>query len=205
MPKQTFFNLEDSKQNIIIQAGIEEFASKPFSKVTVDNLVDNAGIPKGSFYQYFTNKEDLYKHIFIVLSQKKKDVLSHSISDIGEKGFSDFIRELYLAGMNFDLEKTTYLDLNEQFLHNCTKELRDGILEVMIEESNALFNQVLSYYVKKGDLKADLKIEMLSSMMTSLTIFMSKSLMNESKLTRNMIIERIDGMLSVIENGILRR
>ena len=64
MPKDTFFNLPTEKRDKIIDAAIEQFAELHYSKVTVDQIVKSAGIPKGSFYQYFENKDDLFPTIY---------------------------------------------------------------------------------------------------------------------------------------------
>ena len=60
MPKETFFNLPEVKRGAILDAALEEFAAYPYDQASVNRIVARAGIPKGSFYQYFENKKDLY-------------------------------------------------------------------------------------------------------------------------------------------------
>ena len=72
MPKQTFFNLpEEKKQNLIAAAEIE-FSKVPLMKASVANIIKIAGIPRGSFYQYFENIEDLYMYLLEQETDKKK-------------------------------------------------------------------------------------------------------------------------------------
>ena len=63
MPTATFFNLPEEKRNRIFNAAVEEFAGFRFSDASINRIVKAAGIPRGSFYQYFDGKEDLYLHI----------------------------------------------------------------------------------------------------------------------------------------------
>jgi len=73
MPKQTFFNLpEEKKQNLIAAAEIE-FSKVPLMKASVANIIKTAGIPRGSFYQYFENIEDLYMYLLEQETDKKKE------------------------------------------------------------------------------------------------------------------------------------
>src|SRR6476620_10286429 len=73
MPKQTFFNLpEEKKQNLIAAAEIE-FSKVPLMKASVANIIKIAGIPRGSFYQYFENIEDLYMYLLEQETDKKKE------------------------------------------------------------------------------------------------------------------------------------
>ena len=60
MPTQTFFDLTEEKQNRVVQAAVHEFSIHPYSKVSIQSIVDAASIPRGSFYQYFSGKDDLY-------------------------------------------------------------------------------------------------------------------------------------------------
>ena len=59
MPKITFFNLPDEKRQLILDIAIDEFAENDFANVSISRIVARAGIAKGSFYQYFEDKDDL--------------------------------------------------------------------------------------------------------------------------------------------------
>lgn len=73
MPKQTFFNLPDGKRHTLIEAAQKEFSQVPLMKASVANIIKMAGIPRGSFYQYFENLEDLYSYLLEEETQKRKD------------------------------------------------------------------------------------------------------------------------------------
>ena len=60
MPTQTFFDLSEEKRNRILSAARKVFAFAPYEKVTIQSIIEAADIPRGSFYQYFTDKDDLY-------------------------------------------------------------------------------------------------------------------------------------------------
>ncbi len=63
MPTNTFFNLSEEKKSKIIDAAKKEFERVPIEQVSIKNIVENAEIARGSFYQYFENKEDLFEYI----------------------------------------------------------------------------------------------------------------------------------------------
>lgn len=63
MPKDTFYNLSEEKQKRIFDGAVQEFSERRFSDASINQILKNAGIPKGSFYQYFTDKEDLYLYV----------------------------------------------------------------------------------------------------------------------------------------------
>jgi AcrR family transcriptional regulator len=76
MPKKTFLNLQVEKQNKVIKAAMKEFSNKPLKEASVANIIIDADIPRGSFYQYFNDIEDLY---YYLLDFYAKDIKKHLI------------------------------------------------------------------------------------------------------------------------------
>lgn len=60
MIKQTFYNLPETKRERIYQAIKTEFDRVPFDKISINSIIKEANISRGSFYQYFDDKGDLY-------------------------------------------------------------------------------------------------------------------------------------------------
>jgi AcrR family transcriptional regulator len=63
MPKKEFFNLDISKQQIIVDAARKEFTSMLYEDASINMIVKEANISRGSFYCYFENKKDIYLYI----------------------------------------------------------------------------------------------------------------------------------------------
>jgi len=110
MPKQTFFNLSAEKKQRILAAGKEEFAAHPYLKTSINRIIEKADISKGSFYQYFENKKDLYKYIIDQASEEKMKFLNQKINDYQELAFFELLRELFVASIQF---KNAYPEFSE--------------------------------------------------------------------------------------------
>lgn len=63
MPKPTFFRLPEAKQKRLMDAANKEFARAPFNDASISHIIKDAGIPRGSYYQYFDDKADLYFYL----------------------------------------------------------------------------------------------------------------------------------------------
>lgn len=63
MPSQTFLNLDEEKKQKLIDAAMDEFCSHDYSDVSINQIIMNAGIPRGSFYMYFKDKNELFEYI----------------------------------------------------------------------------------------------------------------------------------------------
>ncbi|MBR4210899.1 MAG: TetR/AcrR family transcriptional regulator [Oscillibacter sp.] len=63
MCKETFLRLPEEKRARIIDAAWDEFTMVPFAKASIKRIIRGAGIPRGSFYQYFEDKGDLFRYL----------------------------------------------------------------------------------------------------------------------------------------------
>lgn len=100
MPKQTFFNLPKKKRQNIIELALEEFASHPYSKASLSNIVARAGISKGSMYQYFEDKKDLFIYL-IDLAGKEKMAFIQKHGVDRETNFFTALEQMLLAATHF--------------------------------------------------------------------------------------------------------
>jgi TetR/AcrR family transcriptional regulator len=103
VPQQTFFNLPDEKRQQILQVAMDEFAENDYDKVSISRMVARAGIAKGSFYQYFADKEDLYGYLLGLLAEAKTEFMSLDHPDPNHVGIFAYLRWLTEVGVAFQL------------------------------------------------------------------------------------------------------
>lgn len=70
MVHQTFYKLPEEKRRRIVDSAMDEFTSRPYEKTSINRVIEGARIPKGSFYQYFDSKDDLYAYCVKELSRR---------------------------------------------------------------------------------------------------------------------------------------
>lgn len=63
MPTATWWNLEEQKRDAIVATALREFASHNYAQASLSAIVKALGIAKGSMYQYFADKEELYLYV----------------------------------------------------------------------------------------------------------------------------------------------
>jgi AcrR family transcriptional regulator len=86
MPTKTFFNLPQQKRDKLMRSIRTELARAPFAEASINRIVRAAGIPRGSFYQYFEGKRDVLDYIMAdyreALTRCAEDSLAHSGGDL---------------------------------------------------------------------------------------------------------------------------
>ena len=83
MPTSTFFNLPPPKREKLLRAAVEEFARRPYGEVSINRIIQGAEIPRGSFYQYFADKSDLFRHVLRCYDRQLETAFSRSLERCG--------------------------------------------------------------------------------------------------------------------------
>ena len=94
MPKETFLKLSEEKKQKVLNAAKREFARVPIEQVSIKNIVENAEIARGSFYQYFESKEDLLAYILKENEDENETKIKNKIYETKGNIFDAYI-ELY--------------------------------------------------------------------------------------------------------------
>jgi len=98
VPTSTWERLPEARRDSVVRAAEEEFAEHGFSGGSLNVIARNAGVAKGSLFQYFTDKADLYAYLSEMASRRIRDYMESQISRMRwEEGFFDALRSLMLA------------------------------------------------------------------------------------------------------------
>ena len=81
MPSSTFFRLPEEKRERLLCAATEEFTRVNFAEASINRIVQRARIPRGSFYQYFQDKEDLFFHLLDSMKDSYIHTLERAIDE----------------------------------------------------------------------------------------------------------------------------
>lgn len=86
---KTFQNVEPEKQQLILNAALQEFTEKGFDLASTNKIVKEAGIGKGMLFYYFTNKKGLYEYLIDycieVIEREYLEVIDYSARDLFER------------------------------------------------------------------------------------------------------------------------
>lgn len=81
MPKPTFFRLPEEKRMRLVKAAYSEFTRAPFADASISNIIKDAGIPRGSFYQYFEDKSDIFFYLLDRMRDNAQDWMQRILTE----------------------------------------------------------------------------------------------------------------------------
>lgn len=130
MPKLTFFNLPDSKRNKLVEAVEKEFSRVPLSQASIANIVKSAGVARGSFYQYFENKEDAFYYLLEIQTDKRRKYFLSTLEE-NDGDIFDTIERLFQMMLE-ELSQEDNLKFLQNALMNVTHEIEDSFTGLFI-------------------------------------------------------------------------
>ncbi|MCG8541592.1 MAG: TetR/AcrR family transcriptional regulator [Clostridia bacterium] len=203
MPKQTFFNLPEDKKERILNTAIDEFSKYYYHKASISRIVKNAGIAKGSFYQYFEDKKDLFKYLIGRAGEEKMKHFNPIMTNIDNVNFFEVVRAMYITGIRFAMENPRLQQIADNFIRDNDTRLKQEILGDNIPKSNEMFISMINKGIEKGDLDPSIDVALTASIITNLNIAISDYFIKEVKGKDYMeMMPLVDKMLYILKNGI---
>lgn len=202
MIKQTYYNLPNDKKERILKAIISEIDKYDFEDISINRIVHTAQISRGSFYQYFDNKTDLFH---LILEDFRLDMYNACKSALNEaegdliaacKMVFDYVVEVSAKQYYASAFKTvfSFTNYNSQFL--IEKSCPQG--EPIIQEIMQLVNKDLLNIDSENDIEVMLEIIGAVLCKSWLEIFVMK---RDAVAVKN----KLDHMLLLMKNGFYRR
>ncbi len=168
MPKDTFFNLPADKRARIAELAIEEFSERPYNEASISRIVARAGIAKGSFYQYFENKLELYRWLMLgVVLQQKLEFMAGRTAPVGS-GFFAELEHIFLAGLQFGLAYPRLSRVASWLFHASPDDPALGALHA--EVRSRLFanhRSILEHGQRAGDVREDVDLDSAADFLTA--------------------------------------
>jgi AcrR family transcriptional regulator len=203
MPKSTFFNLAEEKREKIVESAIDEFAQYSYQQASINRIVEKAEIAKGSFYQYFEDKKDVFKYILEKSGQEKMVYLTHILKDLDTLDFFYIVRELYIGGIRFGKEHPKLAAIADRFMKDADHQLMEEMFGESKNKSQLVFQGLLQKGMERGEIDPTIDVELVALLIASMSLSISEYFLKEKNTGDLMeMMAAIDKMLYVIENGI---
>ncbi len=150
----------------IIQSAIECFSKNGFDRTRMDEISLLADLSKGTLYNYFDNKEDL----FHAICEDSLDLLKIQLDHLFTKSRNDLISNAELFYENF--QKIQKEGSAKVFFEALSESTRNPKLKIILFKHRLKIYKVVENYLRiqsdKGFIKSDINLTYVASGMVSL-------------------------------------
>lgn len=133
MPTKNFYNLDIDKQKRILESAKKEFSENFYEDASINKIIKNINMPRGSFYLYFENKEDLYLYILELYLKEFKNTLLDLLKQNNYDIFESFIK-LYDYILNVNKVEKNLVD--KIFINMNSKRFEYAIPKILKKEAD---------------------------------------------------------------------
>lgn len=177
-----FKKLPEEKKKKIIDVCIKEFSEKGYINASTNNIVLKAGISKGSLFNYFDNKKNLYLYIVDYEINFYLNLMLDKIK-INNPDILNRILEWAELKLSIAIEQPLAYDFFANAFINVPEELKDEIqirYNKLYDEGYRLSVEDIDYTLFRDDIDKQKAIEL---------IFMSLNGISEKKILQYKSIE----------------
>ena len=93
MPRPRFDKLDPEVRARILQAAAQEFGANNYADASINRVIEQAGISKGSLYYYFDDKEDLFGAVMTHLEEQSDGMFEPLPADTTAANYWDKLAE----------------------------------------------------------------------------------------------------------------
>lgn len=210
MPKETFSNLGEDKQEKVMRAAIHEFLAKGFEKGNVGDIAKEAEVAKGSIYQYFENKKELFLYSvswsigllmkkyssFIATKEKQKSIFDF---------FSQSSNEMWYQLRD---EREMAIFLQDVFMGKYGS-VKDESLEYMLKSADDFIISLIREGQTNGTIRNDIHEGMISLFLSGATVKFKQYLISKARSAGEDLVDEdftlygkeIAALIELLKNG----
>lgn len=203
MPTSTFLNLCKEKKQRIMEAALDEFAQHSYDDSNISRIVKQAGIPRGSFYQYFEDKEDLYLYVISIIAEEKKKLLFPAQKKLENKPFFEIYKGIYIKGLEFAQKHPQYAQIAHLMVSRPNEAIKEKIYDKGSKECDVVFSSLIEKAILRGELKEGINSDLLSRVLTAISMNVFQGYLEEWEgHNYEQLFSIIDEVICMLEYGI---
>ena len=184
--------------NRLMEVGKELFGRYGLKKTSIADLTKEVGIAQGTFYNFFSSKEELF---FEILEKEEEKLKEGVIKDILSKpltrqNFSIFLKESFDAVDKNPIFKWLYFDNEYELL---IRKLPKEKVETHIKRDSENLLPLIQYWQEQGVMVKE-KPEIIAAVIRSIFIFT----LHKKEIGEEIFSDTISCMMDLISKGLIR-
>src|SRR5215207_1712820 len=212
MPNQTFLNTHEEKRDTIMNAAVDEFAEYGLENASTNRIVKNSGIAKGSFYQYFEDKQDVFMHLLSVIEQKEMEFFKDRHPPSSNMDTFQYFHWMVKTGMQFGLEHPRMIQAAWRVLLGEGFYYGKNLAEYRRKTTQTL-TTMIKQAMERGEVDPSVDVELAVMIMETWSNAITTYVLNEGMKQKDVLEwmrstktqETIDKLLYIMEYGLRDR
>ena len=206
---RTFRRLDPARQQVVIQAIVDEAAEKSPTALNIKQVAERAGVAVGSLYQYFGNRDNLLAFAVELCVHQMTDLFALSRPYLMEMPLREALTAYLTYGIEWSQTQQGFIQFFGRAAYQGDPEMADKVVRPVAQAMREVLQEILTSAARRGELRPEIDVEAASRVVNALTIAVADSqllpyLNNYFQVTDEAVsLERvIPALVNLVMNGI---
>lgn len=195
----------DRKEELL-EAALDEFIVKSYEEASLNNIIKNAGISKGTFYYHFEGKRSLYMTLLQSTVDAKIEFMERKLKDFSHNEDLNIFENLKLQarfGVEFAKEYPRYYLFGLMFYREKGNEIYDAAMNMLDDTSDTYYENLLEKALEKGEIRGGVSLQFAKKIMLFLFYRHDEIFdLNKEDFDFDLVLRDFDSLVDFIQYGL---
>jgi TetR/AcrR family transcriptional regulator len=192
----------------LLEAALDEFTQRNFEEASLNTIIKQAGISKGTFYYHFKNKEDLYiyqlKHVF---DAKWEFIAQKNSQNPGLLEKADFFENIKIQarmGAEFAITYPKFYRLSQMFSDEKGHPIYDIVLKALESKSGNKLNELVDTAMETGSIREEFSRDFVQKIMGYMLVHFNDIFNSPEDSDLERMVANLDSFVDFLKYGLCR-
>ncbi|MDN5342660.1 MAG: hypothetical protein PWP28_1535 [Oceanotoga sp.] len=195
----------------LMSSAIKEFGDKNFQNASLNNILKNAQISKGTFYYNFKTKEELYFYLIEKIAQEKSQYFENYYNE-NKIDYSDIFSVFEIPakiGLRFASEYPEYIKFGQNVVNEKDPRINQKIQKKLSSATNQFIKPIIKASIEKNIIRSDIPEdfinELMSFMISNYYKIIEENIDFNDKNYYEKAIKKFNYLIDILKNGLLKK
>lgn len=166
MPTSTWFRLNVAKRERVLEVAMREFGAHGYSTGSLNAIARDAGIAKGSLFQYFTDKQEFFAYVCDEASRRVREDMQRRISRLDlDQPFEDWLCDALCEWTEYMADHPLERGVTAATNFELDNSVRGVVRDTANQHYMQIIDPVLSYWHDRDDIRPDADLQVIATML----------------------------------------
>lgn len=190
----------------LLEAALDEFIVKNYEDASLNNVIKNAGISKGTFYYHFQDKQALYLFLLESSVKTKWEFVSNRtkehLEDYEKKDIFEKFKLQARIGAEFAATFPKYHRLSKMFTKEKGNKIYEIAKDVLGNGTEKLLEEMIVKAMENGDFKKEFSKDFIIKTVSYMFIHFDEIFYTEEDFELERMLKNLDNFVDFMKGGL---
>lgn len=192
------------RKNELLEAALDEFVENSYENASLNAIIKNAGISKGTFYYHFQDKQALYLFLLEKANETKWKFINNqeNLQKFKEKDIFDKFKLQAQIGIEFATMYPKYHRLSIMFTKEKGNKIYEDAKNVLGIGTESIMEEMVKKAMENSDFNNRFSIDFIVKIMSHLFMNFDEIFSTDEDFKLEKMLENLDNYVNFMKYGL---